>query len=138
MKNWVMKRNWGFGLACMAALSAAAVSALGQGITPPPAPPAPASPAAPAPPRAHSAAGTYVVQRGGSYMGIGVVDITPDRARTLNLKEERGVEVTSIVDDGPAAKAGIKEGDVVLDYNGQAVQGIEQFQRLVRETPPGR
>jgi len=35
-------------------------------------------------------------------------------------------------------KAGIKEGDVVLDYNGQAVQGIEQFQRLVRETPPGR
>ena len=89
-------------------------------------------------PRARAAAGTYVVQRGGSYMGIGVVDITADRAKALNMKEERGVEITSIVDDGPAAKAGIKEGDVVLEYNGQAVQGTEQFQRLVRETPPGR
>jgi serine protease Do len=48
------------------------------------------------------------------------------------------VEVTSIVDDGPSAKAGIKEGDVVLEYNGQAVDGTQQFQRLVRETPPGR
>jgi serine protease Do len=89
-------------------------------------------------PRARTAGGAYVVQHGGSYMGIGVVDVTADRAKTLNLKEERGVEVTSVVDDGPAAKAGVKEGDVVLDYNGQAVQGTEQFQRLVRETPPGR
>jgi serine protease Do len=89
-------------------------------------------------PRARAAGSTYVVQRAGSYMGIGVVDVTADHAKTLNLKEERGVEVTSVVEDGPAAKAGIKAGDVVLDYNGQAVQGTEQFQRLVRETPPGR
>jgi len=79
-----------------------------------------------------------VVQHGGSYMGIGVVDITSERAKALNLKEERGVEVTSIIEDGPSAKAGVKESDVVLEYNGQAVQGTEQFQRLVRETPPGR
>ncbi|HXB73014.1 MAG TPA: PDZ domain-containing protein [Candidatus Acidoferrales bacterium] len=118
-----MRINWGFSLACLAAVSVAATATFGQPSTAP---------------RARAAAGTYVVQHGGSYMGIGVVDITTDRARALNLKEERGVEVTSIVDDGPAAKAGIKEGDVVLDYNGQAVQGIEQFQRLVRETPPGR
>src|SRR5437660_12755075 len=77
----------------------------------------------PPPARARTAAGTYVVQRGGSYMGIGVVDITSERAKALNLKEERGVEVTSIVEDGPSAKAGVKEGDVVLEYNGQAVQG---------------
>jgi hypothetical protein len=67
-----------------------------------------------------------------------VVDITSERAKALNLKEERGVEVTSIIEEGPSAKAGIKESDVVLEYNGQAVQGTEQFQRLVRETPPGR
>jgi|SRR5450432_204992 len=118
-----MRMNWGFSLACLAAVSVAGTAAFGQTATAP---------------RARTAAGTYVVQRGGSYIGIGVVDVTADRAKALNLKEERGVEVTSIVDDGPSAKAGIKEGDVVLEYNGQAVEGTQQFQRLVRETPPGR
>jgi serine protease Do len=122
-----MRTHLRFGLACMAAASAASLAAFGQ--------PAPTPPAAP---RARAAAGTYVVQHGGSYMGIGVVDIGSERAKALNLKEERGVEVTSIIEDGPSAKAGIKESDVVLEYNGQAVQGTEQFQRLVRETPPGR
>jgi serine protease Do len=114
----------------MAAASLASPAVFGQ--------PAPAAPSQATTPRARAAAGTFVVQHGGSYMGIGVVDITSERAKALNLKEERGVEVTSMIDDGPSAKAGIKENDVVLEYNGQAVQGTEQFQRLVRETPPGR
>jgi serine protease Do len=79
------------------------------------------------------------VQVGGaSYLGIGVADITAERAKALNLKEERGAEVTNVAVDSPAAKAGIKEGDVVLEYDGTAVQGIEQLTRLVRETPVGR
>jgi serine protease Do len=79
------------------------------------------------------------VQVGGSsYLGIGVADITAERAKALNLKEERGAEVTNLTTDSPAAKAGIKEGDVVLDYDGAAVEGIEQLTRLVRETPVGR
>ena len=41
-------------------------------------------------------------------------------------------------ENSPAAKAGIKEGDVVLEYNGQPVEGGEQLSRLVRETPIGR
>jgi serine protease Do len=83
--------------------------------------------------------GQIIVQRdGGSYLGIGVVDITSERAKALNLKEERGAEVSSVREDSPASKAGIKEGDVVLEYNGQPVQGGEQLTRLVRETPVGR
>jgi serine protease Do len=79
------------------------------------------------------------VQRGGaSYLGIGVADVTAERAKALNLKEERGAEVTNVAADSPAAKAGIKEADVVLDYDGAAVHGIEQLTRLVRETPVGR
>jgi serine protease Do len=72
------------------------------------------------------------------YLGIGVQDVDADRAKALKLKDPRGAEVTSIVDESPAAKAGFKEGDVVLDYNGQAVEGGEQLTRLVRETPVGR
>ena len=79
------------------------------------------------------------VQVGGtSYLGIGVADITAERAKALNLKEERGAEVTNVAADSPAFKAGVKEGDVVLDYDGTAVHGIEELTRLVRETPVGR
>src|SRR5271157_3200822 len=77
-----------------------------------------------------------MVQRGGaSYLGIGVADITAERAKALNLKEVRGAEVTNVAEDSPAAKAGIKEADVVLEYDGAPVQVIEQLTRLVRETP---
>lgn len=80
-----------------------------------------------------------IISRGEtSYLGIGVVDIDAERAKALSLKEERGVEIKSVSDDSPAAKAGLKVGDVVLDFNGQPVEGTEQFQRLVRETPAGR
>lgn len=87
-------------------------------------------------PRAHAA--TIVVGGSGSYLGVGVLDVDSDRAKALKLKEDRGVEVSSVTEGGPADKAGIKQGDVVLEYNGQPVEGIEQFQRLVHETPAGR
>jgi len=89
-------------------------------------------------PRAHTAQGFVVEKASGGYLGIGGLDISPERAKALNLKEERGVEVSSLAEDGPAAKAGIKDGDVVLEFSGQPVQGTAQFQRLVRETPAGR
>ena len=89
-------------------------------------------------PRAHRAQGYVVEKVSSGYLGIGGLDISSGRAKALNLKEERGVEVSSLAEDGPAAKAGIKQGDVVLEFNGQPVEGTAQFQRLVRETPVGR
>src|SRR6266851_4732764 len=91
----------------------------------------------PAPARARTAARRVIVPRGSSYLGIAVVEIEAERAKALHLKEARGVEVTCVDDDSPASKAGLKPGDVVLEYNGERVQGGEQFVRLVRETPPG-
>ncbi|HSW49342.1 MAG TPA: PDZ domain-containing protein [Bryobacteraceae bacterium] len=73
-----------------------------------------------------------------SYLGVGVAEINAERAKALKLKEERGVEITRVEDDSPAAKAGLKVGDVVLEYNGQRLEGTEQFVRMVRETPEGR
>jgi serine protease Do len=80
----------------------------------------------------------FAMQTRGSYLGVGVAEINTERAKTLALKEERGVEITRVEEDGPAAKAGVKVGDVVLTYNGTPVEGTEQFMRLVRETPAGR
>ena len=93
------------------------------------APPAPA-----APPRTH----TTIIMHSGTYLGVGVMDIDSARAQTLKLKEPRGAEVTRVDSGTPADKAGIKSGDVILEYNGQQVEGTEELQRLVRETPPGR
>jgi serine protease Do len=73
-----------------------------------------------------------------SYLGVGVREIGPDRAKALKLPEEAGVEITQVYENSPAASAGLMAGDVVLEYNGQRVEGMEQFARLVRETPPGR
>jgi len=74
----------------------------------------------------------------GSYLGVGVRDVDTERKKVLKLKEERGAEITSVEDESPAAKAGLKTGDVVLDYSGARVDSMEQFIRLVRETPAGR
>lgn len=74
----------------------------------------------------------------GSFLGVGVAEIDAERSKQLNLKEERGVEITRVEPGSPAEKAGLKVGDVVLEYQGQRVEGTEQFVRLVRETPPGR
>lgn len=84
-------------------------------------------------------ANVVTVQRSGtSYLGIGAVEVTSERAKALNLKEDRGVEVAHVEEDSPAAKAGVKTGDVVLEYNGEKVEGVDQLIRFVRETPPGR
>jgi len=79
----------------------------------------------------------FLVQ-GGSYLGIGVREVDPTRVQTLKLKEERGVEVTSVEPSSPAEQAGMKIGDVVIEFAGEKVQGMDQFVRLVHETPAGR
>jgi serine protease Do len=73
-----------------------------------------------------------------SYLGVNLQDISADRAKTLKLPEEAGVEITRVEANSPAAAAGLQSGDAVVEYNGQRVEGIEQFSRLVRETPAGR
>ena len=73
-----------------------------------------------------------------SYLGIDIEDVTSDRVGPLKLKEERGVEVTMVDQDAPAGKAGLKEHDVILDFNSTKVESGEQFRRFIRETPPGR
>ncbi len=81
----------------------------------------------------------YRVQRTTtSYLGIEPRDITPERAQALKLKSGSGVEVVVVDGDSPAAKAGLKEGDVIVSFNGTAVDNAATLRRLIRETPQGR
>ncbi len=72
------------------------------------------------------------------WLGISISEVTAEKARELKLPAHRGVLVGEVEADSAAAKAGIKEGDVISEFNGQRVEGTVQFRRLVRETLVGR
>jgi C-terminal processing protease CtpA/Prc len=75
---------------------------------------------------------------GGGWLGIEISEVTPERAKDLKLSSVRGVIVTDVEPDSPAAKAGLKENDVITQFEGQTIEGTVQFRRLIREMPPGR
>jgi serine protease Do len=79
-----------------------------------------------------------IVRMGGAHLGVQLADVGKEDVARLKLSEERGALVKSVDSDTPAEKAGLKEGDVILRYQGEAVQGAAQLARLVRETPTGR
>lgn len=94
---------------------------------------APAQP--PAPPVVPS---RLLVTPPGGYLGVGIQEITEERAKALKLPADSGVEITRVAPDSPAEKAGLKGGDVILQINGNKVESLEQSSKLVRETPVGR
>ncbi|HTB93756.1 MAG TPA: PDZ domain-containing protein [Candidatus Sulfotelmatobacter sp.] len=75
---------------------------------------------------------------GGGWLGVGVAEVSSERMKALKLPEERGAMLGKIVPESPAAKAGLKENDVVLEINGQRIEGTEQFRRMIHEIPAGR
>lgn len=76
--------------------------------------------------------------KGGSYLGVHLIEVDEDRAGELNMPVPSGVEITSVAERSPADQGGIVEGDVILAFRNEKVAGVEHFMRLVRETPIGR
>ncbi|HEV2314964.1 MAG TPA: PDZ domain-containing protein [Candidatus Acidoferrales bacterium] len=72
------------------------------------------------------------------WLGIEIAEVTAEKAKELKMPRPEGVIVSEVLPDGPSAKAGLQAKDVILEYDGQPVEGTVQFRRLVRETPPGR
>lgn len=70
------------------------------------------------------------VFQGGGQLGVEVSD--------LDSKATTGVKVDEVDRDGPADRAGIRAGDVVVEYDGERVRSVRQLTRLVQETPEGR
>src|SRR6266446_4288604 len=75
---------------------------------------------------------------GTGWLGVETHEVTTEKAKELKLPAERGVVLGKIVPDSPAAKAGLKENDVVTEINGQRVEGAAQFRRMIHEIPAGR
>jgi serine protease Do len=75
------------------------------------------------------------VMRG--YLGVMIQDVTPALAQEFKLKEPTGALVGDVVPKGPADKAGFKDGDVVLGYNGKQVTDSRHLKLAVGETKPG-
>jgi serine protease Do len=72
------------------------------------------------------------------YLGVTIHDIDANRAGELKLKDVRGAEIVMLDHDAPACKAGLKLHDVIVQMNGQTIEGIEQLRRMLHETPVGR
>src|SRR5580692_11346190 len=75
---------------------------------------------------------------GASWLGVESEEISAEKAKELKLPAERGVLLERVVPDSPAAKAGLKDNDVITEINGQRVEGAAQFHRMIHEIPAGR
>ena len=80
----------------------------------------------------------FLGDEGTSWLGVESQEVTSGKAKELKLPAERGVLLGRIVPDSPAAKAGLKDNDVITEINGQRVEGEAQFRRMIHEIPAGR
>jgi serine protease Do len=71
------------------------------------------------------------------YLGVMIQDVTPALAKEFKLKDASGALIGDVVPKGPADKAGLKDGDVVLEYNGKNVVDSRRLRLAAGETKPG-
>ncbi len=83
---------------------------------------------------------TQLIEKGRvirGYLGILPQPLTPELAEAYGLEKPEGVLVARVVENTPAEKAGLQEGDVIVEFNGKPVTTVEKFRIMVAETPPG-
>jgi len=71
-------------------------------------------------------------------LGVAIQDVTPELAKSLGLKENKGALVSQVVPGGPAEKAGIEQGDVIVNFDGRTVGDSKDLPRIVASTPVGK
>lgn len=76
------------------------------------------------------------VKRG--YIGIHIAPITQEIAQELKIQDKKGIVIIGIMEGSPAAKAGLRIGDVILEANGKEINEPDELIRIVNETPIGK
>ncbi|MDP9132081.1 MAG: DegQ family serine endoprotease [Nitrospirota bacterium] len=71
------------------------------------------------------------------YLGIGIQDLNQDLAKSFDLKGNNGAIVTDLKEDGPAEKAGLKQGDVITSFQGAPIEDSVTLQRAVTRSAVG-
>jgi len=71
------------------------------------------------------------------YMGVSIQELTPELKKSFKYSGE-GVLVAEALPDGPAAQAGVRPGDVVVEYDGKKITFAAEFKNMVGETAPGK
>ena len=71
------------------------------------------------------------------YLGVGIQDLSQDLAKSFNLKQAKGALVSDVKEDSPADQAGLKQGDVIISYQGTLVDDAVVLQRLVTRSAVG-
>ena len=72
------------------------------------------------------------------WMGVSIQEVTPALAKSFDLKEKQGALVAQVVSGGPAEKAGIEQGDVILGFDGKEIAESKDLPRIVASTPVGK
>ena len=115
----------------------AGANALAQ--TPPPAPSAPSQPSPPpaavAPAPGEPMSFSFFLD-GGNFLGIQPEEINRENMGRYNLSQPRGVGVREVSKDSPAERAGLRKGDVILEFDGEAVTSTRKLLRLIGEAAP--
>ncbi len=70
------------------------------------------------------------------WLGVSIQPVTPDLAKQFGLKEEKGALVGDVIEDGPAEKAGIQRGDVIVEFDGREVTDPAGLRNMVAGTSP--
>jgi serine protease Do len=71
------------------------------------------------------------------YLGIIIQELTPELAQSFGMKDQKGILVAQVSEDSPAEKAGLKQGDVIIEFNGKAVDQVGPFRNAVALEKPG-
>ena len=73
---------------------------------------------------------------GSGYLGVYMQEVTKENFSKYGLSDLRGVAISKVVEDSPAHKAGIKDNDVVIGFNGELVTSVRKLRRLIYEVAP--
>ncbi len=71
------------------------------------------------------------------WLGVYIQDVRPSLAEAMKLPVKHGAIITKVIPKSPADKAGLKQGDVIIEYNGREVKDSHQLSILVSNTKPG-